>query len=360
MAGKSLIEALDRRRSRGPDPSHRRLPDHLALRRLRRLRGHAPRVRRTAAGQDARAAARRTASPPQGFVVGTDPVAAVRDAFAQLVAAAGRDRRLDPPRGALGLDAPRRRRARPQSAARRDPRRARRRRPGPRGRPRQRARDRERDRRRRAAPGQDPRAGEAVAGELPDPLAAERPERLSPSRRRAPPAPGGRHPPQRGHRRRTPRSRIRIPTRPPMHAVRDERVDEIIVSTFPGEKQSSWLRGNLVERLRKDTKLPVEHVEVERPRPKGSRSKWKRTPPSTITTGRRRRTSARASTRACSGCCSSSARRSCSSGRSSRPTSSSGSSTTIRGRTRATTCPSSWPGSTRRSWSPPASPCTGR
>jgi hypothetical protein len=45
------------------------------------------------------------------------------------------------------------------------------------------------------------------------------------------------------------------------HAVRDERVDEIIVSTFPGTKVSSWLRGDLVERLRKDTKLPVEHVE---------------------------------------------------------------------------------------------------
>jgi hypothetical protein len=47
------------------------------------------------------------------------------------------------------------------------------------------------------------------------------------------------------------------------HAVREERVDEIIVSTFPGAKLSSWLRGDLVERLRKDTKLPVEHVEVE-------------------------------------------------------------------------------------------------
>lgn len=46
-----------------------------------------------------------------------------------------------------------------------------------------------------------------------------------------------------------------------MHAVRDERVDEIIVSTFPGAKVSSWLRGNLVERLRKDTKLPIDHVE---------------------------------------------------------------------------------------------------
>jgi hypothetical protein len=47
-----------------------------------------------------------------------------------------------------------------------------------------------------------------------------------------------------------------------MHAIRDERVDEIIVSTFAGEKLSNWLRGHLVERLRKDTKLPVEHVEV--------------------------------------------------------------------------------------------------
>jgi hypothetical protein len=47
-----------------------------------------------------------------------------------------------------------------------------------------------------------------------------------------------------------------------VHAVREERVDEIIVSTFPGERLSSWLRGNLVDRLRKDTKLPVEHVEV--------------------------------------------------------------------------------------------------
>ena len=47
-----------------------------------------------------------------------------------------------------------------------------------------------------------------------------------------------------------------------MQAIREERVDEIIVSTFPCEKLSSLLRGHLVERLRKDTKLPVEHVEV--------------------------------------------------------------------------------------------------
>ena len=43
------------------------------------------------------------------------------------------------------------------------------------------------------------------------------------------------------------------------HVVHDERVDEIIVSTFPGER-SGWLRRDLVQRLRKDTGLPVEHV----------------------------------------------------------------------------------------------------
>ncbi|HZP73907.1 MAG TPA: hypothetical protein VFA97_11085 [Gaiellaceae bacterium] len=43
------------------------------------------------------------------------------------------------------------------------------------------------------------------------------------------------------------------------HAVNDERVDEIIVSTFPGER-SGWLRRDLIARLRKDTGLPVEHV----------------------------------------------------------------------------------------------------
>ena len=45
-------------------------------------------------------------------------------------------------------------------------------------------------------------------------------------------------------------------------AVHDERVDEIIVSTF-GPERSGWLRKDLVERLRKDTGLPVEHVVLE-------------------------------------------------------------------------------------------------
>jgi hypothetical protein len=44
-----------------------------------------------------------------------------------------------------------------------------------------------------------------------------------------------------------------------MEAMRDERVDEIIVSTF-GPERSGWLRRDLVERLQNETNLPVEHV----------------------------------------------------------------------------------------------------
>jgi hypothetical protein len=46
-----------------------------------------------------------------------------------------------------------------------------------------------------------------------------------------------------------------------MEAVHDERVDEIIVSTFE-PLSSGWLRGHVVERLQKQTGLPVEHVTV--------------------------------------------------------------------------------------------------
>jgi hypothetical protein len=56
-----------------------------------------------------------------------------------------------------------------------------------------------------------------------------------------------------------------------MHAVRDERVDEILVSTFPGSAGSSWLRRDLVGRLRKDAGVPVEHIEVA-PEEVGARS----------------------------------------------------------------------------------------
>jgi len=47
-----------------------------------------------------------------------------------------------------------------------------------------------------------------------------------------------------------------------MQAVHDERTDEIIVSTYPGER-SGWLRRDLVGRLRTESGLPVEHVIVQ-------------------------------------------------------------------------------------------------
>jgi hypothetical protein len=49
-----------------------------------------------------------------------------------------------------------------------------------------------------------------------------------------------------------------------MQAVQDERIDEIIVSTFPGER-SGWLRQDLVGRLRSKAGVPVEHVVSESP-----------------------------------------------------------------------------------------------
>ncbi len=47
-----------------------------------------------------------------------------------------------------------------------------------------------------------------------------------------------------------------------MEHVEDERTDEIIVSTYPGER-SGWLRRDLVGRLRAQTGVPVQHVVVE-------------------------------------------------------------------------------------------------
>ena len=47
-----------------------------------------------------------------------------------------------------------------------------------------------------------------------------------------------------------------------MQAVHDERIDEVIVSTFAPER-SPWLKKNLVQRLHNDSKLPVEHVVLE-------------------------------------------------------------------------------------------------
>jgi hypothetical protein len=49
-----------------------------------------------------------------------------------------------------------------------------------------------------------------------------------------------------------------------IQAIDDERVDELIVSTFPGAR-SGWLRRDLLGRLRSATKLPLEHIEVDVP-----------------------------------------------------------------------------------------------
>jgi hypothetical protein len=47
-----------------------------------------------------------------------------------------------------------------------------------------------------------------------------------------------------------------------LEATYDERVDEIIVSTFPSAR-SGWLRRDLIDRLRRESGLPVEHVVSE-------------------------------------------------------------------------------------------------
>jgi hypothetical protein len=49
-----------------------------------------------------------------------------------------------------------------------------------------------------------------------------------------------------------------------MQTLADERVDEILVSTFPNAR-SGWMRRNLLERLRVEAKLPIDHVEVDVP-----------------------------------------------------------------------------------------------
>jgi phosphopantetheine adenylyltransferase len=47
-----------------------------------------------------------------------------------------------------------------------------------------------------------------------------------------------------------------------IEALEDDRTDEIIVSTYPGER-SGWLRRDLVGRLRSESGLPVQHVIVD-------------------------------------------------------------------------------------------------
>jgi len=47
-----------------------------------------------------------------------------------------------------------------------------------------------------------------------------------------------------------------------MNATHDERIDEIIVSTFP-QARSGWMRKDLLTRLQTETGLPVDHVVAE-------------------------------------------------------------------------------------------------
>jgi hypothetical protein len=49
-----------------------------------------------------------------------------------------------------------------------------------------------------------------------------------------------------------------------METINDERVDEVIVSTFPGER-SGWLRRDLVGRLRADAGVPIQHIVSDQP-----------------------------------------------------------------------------------------------
>lgn len=47
-----------------------------------------------------------------------------------------------------------------------------------------------------------------------------------------------------------------------VNALHDERVDEIIISTFP-EATSGWLRRDVIGRIKAETKVPIRHVVVE-------------------------------------------------------------------------------------------------
>ena len=46
-----------------------------------------------------------------------------------------------------------------------------------------------------------------------------------------------------------------------MNALQFFRVDDIVISTLPATR-SGWLRADLIERVRKATNKPVEHIET--------------------------------------------------------------------------------------------------
>ena len=140
--------------------------------------------------------------------------------------------------------------------------------------------------------------------------------------------------------------------------------DEIVISTLPSYG-SNWLRGDLINRARRATGLPVEHVtsepesvSVARYGRDGLRWNPRPSPTAPTPTVPRRPTAAPGSTRSYSGCCCSSSPRRCCSGRSSRPCSSSAWFRTPRSRRIRSTSRSPSRPSTPRSWSRRAGRCT--
>jgi hypothetical protein len=231
-----------------------------AARGLRGLRQHAPRGggRRL----DRTLSASRGGDRGDGHVVDNDPLTAVKDAIAieepdELIvsthpeAKSGWRRRnlLDEIRKAAGD-----RRSSTSS------------RTSPRARRRERPRRRERDGARGAAARPHPREGaHERRSELPDRLAAER---SGPGR-----APGGRAAAAAGA------AQLRSegieahgqvahpdPFTAAMHAVRDESIDAILVSTFPEQRGSSWLRRDLIGRLTSEAEVPSSMSSSSRPR----------------------------------------------------------------------------------------------
>ena len=49
-----------------------------------------------------------------------------------------------------------------------------------------------------------------------------------------------------------------------MNALQMFRVDDVVISTLP-ETRSGWMRADLIERVRKASGKPVEHIAAEAP-----------------------------------------------------------------------------------------------
>ena len=331
--GRRAHRRRPRARRGGADPGRRGRAGERAARRLRRLRGLAPCGRRPPARPDGRAAARRRASPRTATCSRAARSTAVEDMLA--LEHDRRADRLDASRGDVGLAAQ-------AGPARRDP-----------------EGSRVTARSTHVVADVARRTGRPTCSWSPTrPCSASRCSTGSargPRRaRRLPPRQPAERP---GRRASTPRPSAACarrsrrcasegieahgqiahpdPYTAAMQVVHDERVDEVIVSTFPGDplrlapprprRAPSHGRGRARWSTSSTEPAAVAMAGSERAR-------RDRCTTTASTTGRRPRTRARGSTRRRSGCSSSSPRRRCSSARSSRRTSSSASSTPTRPR----------------------------